>query len=292
MNKHAYLIIAHNEPEVLKTLLAMLDDVRNDIFVHIDRRARFVYESVKDYKPKHSTLVFLEHPIAVYWGDISQVQVEYMLFERAFSQGPYAYYHLLSGVDLPIKSQDYIHAFFQQNQGKEFVGFWMDAAHRRDLKRKVYRYYLFTRYFKGGNALVHSVCALSRNLFLALQKVIRYKRNQGNIVFQKGFNWVSITQAFCTYLLSQKENVFRTFRYTLCPDEIFIQTVLWNSSFREHIYNKENALIGSMRYIDWERGNPYVWQEKDTDELLSSPYLFARKFASASNVRALIRHIQ
>ena len=275
MNKHAYLIIAHNEPEVLN-----------------DRRARFVYESVKDYKPKHSTLVFLEHPIAVYWGDISQVQVEYMLFERAFSQGPYAYYHLLSGVDLPIKSQDYIHAFFQQNQGKEFVGFWMDAAHRRDLKRKVYRYYLFTRYFKGGNALVHSVCALSRNLFLALQKVIRYKRNQGNIVFQKGFNWVSITQAFCTYLLSQKENVFRTFRYTLCPDEIFIQTVLWNSSFREHIYNKENALIGSMRYIDWERGNPYVWQEKDTDELLSSPYLFARKFASASNVRALIRHIQ
>ena len=282
MNKHAYLIIAHNEPEVLRTLLAMLDDVRNDIFVHIDRRARFVYESVKDYKPKHSTLVFLEHPIAVYWGDISQVQVEYMLFERAFSQGPYAYYHLLSGVDLPIKSQDYIHAFFQKNQGKEFVGFWTDAAHRRDLHRKVYRYYLFTRYFKGGNALVHGVCALSRNLFLALQKVTCYKRNQGGLIFQKGFQWVSITQAFCAYLLSQKEHVFHTFRYTLCPDEIFIQTVLWNSPFREHIYNKENALIGSMRYIDWERGNPYVWQEKDTDELLSSPYLFARKFASAN----------
>lgn len=292
MNKHAYLIIAHNEPEVLRTLLAMLDDVRNDIFVHIDRRACSVYESVKDYKPKHSTLVFLEHPIAVYWGDISQVQVEYMLFERAFSQGPYAYYHLLSGVDLPIKSQDYIHAFFQKNQGKEFVGFWTDAAHRRDLHRKVYRYYLFTRYFKGGNALVHGVCALSRNLFLALQKATRYKRNQGGLIFQKGFQWVSITQGFCAYLLSQKENVFHTFRYTLCPDEIFIQTVLWNSPFREHIYNKENALIGSMRYIDWERGNPYVWQEKDTDELLSSLYLFARKFASASNVRALIRHIQ
>ena len=50
MNKHAYLIIAHNEPEVLRTLLAMLDDVRNDIFVHIDRRARSVYESIKDYR--------------------------------------------------------------------------------------------------------------------------------------------------------------------------------------------------------------------------------------------------
>ena len=28
--KHAYLIIAHNEPDVLKTLLLMLDDERND----------------------------------------------------------------------------------------------------------------------------------------------------------------------------------------------------------------------------------------------------------------------
>ena len=73
MNKHAYLIIAHNEPEVLRTLLAMLDDVRNDIFVHIDRRACSVYESIKDYKAEHSALIFLEHPIAVYWGDISQV---------------------------------------------------------------------------------------------------------------------------------------------------------------------------------------------------------------------------
>ena len=290
--KHAYLIIAHNEPDVLKTLLLMLDDERNDIYLHVDARAVELFDRFKDFQVKKGKLIILGNRMAVHWGDISQVEVEYRLFETALENGPYAYYHLLSGVDLPIKSQDYIHAFFQKNQGKEFVGFWTDAAHRRDLHRKVYRYYLFTRYFKGGNALVHGVCALSRNLFLALQKATRYKRNQGGLIFQKGFQWVSITQGFCAYLLSQKENVFHTFRYTLCPDEIFIQTVLWNSPFREHIYNKENALIGSMRYIDWERGNPYVWQEKDTDELLSSLYLFARKFASASNVRALIRHIQ
>ncbi len=282
MDKHACLIIAHNEPEVLWTLLEMLDDARNDVYLHVDRRASSLYESAKGYKPKNATFVLLEHPIPVYWGDLSQVEVEYMLFERAFSQGPYAYYHLLSGVDLPIKSQDYIHTFFRKHQGKEFVGFWTDAAHRRDLNRKVYRYYLFTRYSKGGNAFVHGICALCRNLFLALQKVTRYKRNHGNLVFRKGFNWVSVTQDFCAYLLSQKESVFHTFRYTLCPDEIFVQTVLWNSPFRERIYNEADVLAGSMRYIDWKRGNPYVWQEKDADELLASPYLFARKFASAS----------
>lgn len=280
MDRHAYLIIAHNEPDILITLLDMLDDMRNDIFLHIDKRAVTLFEVIRGYKPKYSSLIVLENAISVYWGDISQVHVEYMLFERAFSQGIYTYYHLLSGVDLPIKSQDYIHAFFKENEGKEFVGFWTDAVHRRDLNRKVYRYYLFTRYLKGGKPFVHGVCSLSRNIFLALQKITQYKRNQGNIVFQKGFQWVSITQDFCAYLLSQKEQVLHRFCYTLCPDEIFIPTVLWNSPFREHVYSMETALKGSMRYIDWERGNPYVWQEKDVNELLDSPYLFARKFSS------------
>ena len=33
-----------------------------------------------------------------------------------------------------------------------------------------------------------------------------------------------------------------------------------------------------MRYIDWNRGNPYIWRNKDYDELINSEYLFARKF--------------
>ena len=36
--KHAYLIIAHNEYPVLETLVSMIDDERNDIYLHIDLR--------------------------------------------------------------------------------------------------------------------------------------------------------------------------------------------------------------------------------------------------------------
>lgn len=39
--KHAYLIIAHNELEVLKRLISALDDERNDIYIHIDQKATF-----------------------------------------------------------------------------------------------------------------------------------------------------------------------------------------------------------------------------------------------------------
>lgn len=37
--KLAYLIIAHNEPLILKTLISLIDDVRNDIFILIDKKS-------------------------------------------------------------------------------------------------------------------------------------------------------------------------------------------------------------------------------------------------------------
>lgn len=50
--KHAYLIIAHNEPDVLSVLVRMLDDPRNDIFLHIDSKSdisRFKPDCIKNH---------------------------------------------------------------------------------------------------------------------------------------------------------------------------------------------------------------------------------------------------
>lgn len=37
-NKHAYLIMAHQNFEQLAILLELLDDIRNDIFIHVDKK--------------------------------------------------------------------------------------------------------------------------------------------------------------------------------------------------------------------------------------------------------------
>ena len=281
MIKHAFLLIAHNEPAVLQVLLRLLDDPRNDIFLHVDKRAHSLYAAVEKLQLQHATLHLLTSRMEVYWGDISQVEVEYRLFEEAFVHGPYAYYHLMSGVDLPIKTQDEIHAFFNRHAGKEFVGYWLDANHKRDVMRKVCRYHLYTKYSKGGPRWKHNGCALIRNTSLALQKVLPLRRNR-HLEFRKGYNWVSITNDFCAYLLQRKEEVFRRFKHTLCPDEIFLHTVLWNSPFKDAVFSYDDPSYGSMRAIDWKRGkhgNPYVWREEDVDALMASPCMFARKFS-------------
>ena len=106
--KHVYCIIAHNEPDLLRRLVAMIDDERNDIFLLIDQKADI--GQFEDIKTSNAGLYYSER-INVKWGDISFTEAEISVLECAFKHGPYKIYHLLSGVGLPIKSQDYIHSF-------------------------------------------------------------------------------------------------------------------------------------------------------------------------------------
>lgn len=280
--KHAYLIIAHNEFTVLKTLLKMLDDERNTIFIHIDGKATTLYEQAKNLKTQKANLYLLAERINVYWGHISQVEVEYLLLETAVKQANFAYYHLLSGVDLPIQSQDTIHNFFAQHSGKEFVSFWNTPSHLKDLDRKISRYYFFAQYRRRGEKW-HTLTTPLFNIAIALQKITGIKRKK-EFEFQKGPNWFSITHSFAQYIISKKKWVLKRFNHTLCPDEIFLQTLLWNSPFKDNIFDFNNDNLGNRRLIDWKRGHPYIWQNEDFEELKQSEMLFARKFSSSQTL--------
>lgn len=288
--RHAYLIIAHNEPAVLRTLLTLLDDVANDVFLHIDRKAVVMRSMFEKWNMHQATLFLLDDPIDVRWGDISQVDVELKLFRTAHEVGGYDYYHLLSGSDLPLRPQQEIKDFFAAHAGKEFVHFWRSKSHARDLRRKVTRYYLFTQHAKTTRGFKRRVTTPVRNVVLAVQKLTGFRRRQ-EWHFCKGSNWVSITADFCDYLLVHAESIRRRMRYVLCPDEIFLQTVLWNSPFRERLYSEaDDVKHTTQRLIDWQRGCPYVWKDDDFEELMSSEALFARKFSD--DTPELLRRIQ
>ncbi len=281
MEKHAFLIIAHNEPRVLRTLLRLLDDPRNDIFLLLDARAKTLRTEFARWRQKSGGFTLLSHPPKVYWGDISQIEAEYRLFREAHAAGPYLYYHLLSGVDLPLLPMDSFHRFFAERKGKEFVSFWDDEANTRDMHRKIDRYHFFTRWKRKGT-LAHSLLAPLANVLLAVQKAAHLRRKPQGWDFRKGSNWVSVTQAFCEHLLSKEEDVMHRFRHTLCPDEIFVQSVLSSSPFRDKVHKAHGAESEtSLRLIDWqcEGPRPYVWQEKDAAAILGSGALFARKFS-------------
>lgn len=278
--KHAYLIIAHNNSFLLRFLLSLIDDFRNDIYLHIDKKSEDMYREFLSYNLMYSNLFVLRDRIDVRWGHISQIEAEYLLLKRCLKSGcNYMYIHLLSGVDLPLKSQNYIHDFFCINEGLEFVGFSKGQFNERDLKRKTEYIWILTKYLKTENRGLYIVSKIVRKLFLLVQSLFSYRKRY-DIEIKKGSSWFSITCNFAKYIVEKEQYVMRLFKNVPCCDEMFVQTLLWNSPFKEKIYNLEDEFKGCMRLIDWRRGCPYVWRKEDEMELRNSEMLFARKFDS------------
>lgn len=130
----------------------------------------------------------------------------------------------------------------------------------------------------------NSILGIIQRIDLRLQSLLGIKRNK-NTVFQKGSNWCSIKGNFDQYLLEKQIWIEDIFYDTYCCDEVFFQTVLINSKYKDNLYNLQydDAAIGNMRLIDWGRGNPYVFSSSDYDQLISSELLFARKFQWTTN---------
>lgn len=271
--KHAYLIIAHNELELLKNLISILDDERNDIYIHFDAKLN----KLPELSVSKSKLYILEKRINVCWADFSVVEAELALLRTAYSNHHYAYYHLLSGVDLPLKSQNYIHTFFDKNAGQEFIDICLyDVS--SEMERKMMRWHLFPKDFKNVGKFAF-ITRLMRATLIRIQESLGIKRNK-HIDFRKGSQWVSLTSDFTEYLLSRENIIRKIYSHTFCPDEVFIQTECWNSEFRHKLHDYSPNYRGHMRLIDWRRGNPYVWRDEDYDELMDSDRIFARKFSS------------
>ena len=112
--KHAFLIMAHDNWKILARLIKKLDHIDNDIYLHIDAKAT-IADAQKEIKDtcRFSKIYYVER-IDASWGGYSLVQCEMSLFDEA-SKKKYDYYHLLSGIDFPIKPMKEIHYFFEKN---------------------------------------------------------------------------------------------------------------------------------------------------------------------------------
>ncbi|MED4965374.1 beta-1,6-N-acetylglucosaminyltransferase [Heyndrickxia coagulans] len=281
MYKHAYLIIANRNFNQLCNLISLIDDIRNDIYILIDSKSKNVdTENIMNSTVK-SNLYFVT-PIKIYWGDFSQVLAELNLLKNAV-QRHYSYYHLLSGLDLPLQNQDFIHDFFEKNNGKQFLTYTDHSIYK---KAKVYErvkyYYHFNHvpYFKLRHILTRAE--------IEFQKIIginRWNSNQAELTF--GSNWFSINDDLANYIVDNEDWIRKHFSRTYCSDELFIHTLVSNSTFYDQVYIKEGVKDqpedkqGNLRYINWWDGSPYVWKEEDYDYLVkvrNKGYLFSRKF--------------
>ena len=273
-DKHAFLIIAHNQFDILEKLIIMLDDDRNDIFLHIDKRVEHFNKNRFSALVKHSELHFTKR-IAVYWGHSSQVDCELLLLGECLKHGPYQFVHLLSGVDLPIKTQDEIHRFFDEHPNTQFLQIgWAD----RHLYR-LEKYHFFLKHTHAPER-IKGLVNKTVNAVTAKLRINRLKK-YGDMEIVKTANWFSITGECAEYVYSKRRFIRRLTRFTVCADEMFLGTVIRSSPFWSQVYNPEPSWDGHMRYIDRIRNvgsSPHIFTINDKDHIIESKMLFARKF--------------
>lgn len=291
MEKHAYLIIAQNEFSQLEKLVSILDDIRNDIFIHIDKKRNFsknIQESIEK-KVKYSKIFWIPR-IEVNWAGPSLVQVELNLLDFATKKDSYTYYHLMSAKDLPLQTQDYIHNYFQKNP-VECVGFFSKKhfIHEKPWKRVEY-YHAFPE--KSVRSFNNKLTIFMFRVYRFLEKKIQtiFKVNlwkKYNYKIGYGTQWFSISNHLVSKIIDYKSEIIKAFKYSIFGDELLIQSFILSYPEKLNLSKKINGMDdGSKRYIDWKRsdnGGPHIWRNNELDKLKLAQeqgFLFARKFDS------------
>lgn len=271
IHKQAYLIVAHTQYKLLKELLKIIDNKNNHIYIHLDKK--FKECDIKELKEcVHFSKIFFVNRRKVGWGAYSQINLTVNMLQNANANMKYDYYHLISGVDFPLKNAEYIYNFFDCNDDIEYISY--DNKIYDNINNKRIKYYYFLQEYSRNYLIVRKI-----NLMLVkIQELLNVDRIRDiDFKLQKGANWFSITNDLVEYILTKKDWIKKYFRYSYCGDEMFLQTIVENSEFKNRVY-KGGIDQGNLRLVDWKRGSPYIWKNEDKLELLNSKCLWARKF--------------
>jgi hypothetical protein len=283
--KIAYVILAHQYPDLLSRLVERLSCPYADFFIHIDRS--------KDIKPFQASLSRIKIGVSSVtfikrtrspWGSIGLVKATLDAFIKILqSLTIYDYVIILSGQDYPLKSNNEILSFFKENYGKNYMSYFLctDDICKEEWKLKIvtnrlgkYHINLFGKryeYPSESNILLN---------FFFSTFLEKERRHPCYLKPYADSQWFCITIDAVKYILNFIEmhpDFLHYHRYTYIPDELFFQTILLNSegSLRESIVNN------NLKYIDWSKPDvfhPMIFSENHFTELMASKKLFARKF--------------
>lgn len=135
MLQHAFLMMVHRSPELFGRIVHILAKENHHFFVHVDKKVK----NFSDYERAVSDVegVTFIPRISVYHGTRTQIFCELALYHAALDSGVNLdYFHLISGQDYPLRSNEQFDDFFEKNRGKSFMYLDTDAQREEWMKYK------------------------------------------------------------------------------------------------------------------------------------------------------------
>lgn len=272
--RHAYLFLLHDVNPIFERCIRLIDHPRNDIYIHMDKKCKdFKMEYYKDFI-RYSNIYMTDKRYNCAWGGYSLVAAEMELIKCAYCKGEYAYFHLMSGSDMPLVAQSTIHDFFERNNN---VICLESADVGRDPKRykRVDVYKFFSEYVHRRNKVLNLFFLYMEKASTFIQRYIMRIDlvKKKNIILKFGSQWWSLPSNAVKVLIEKENRIKECFRFSIIPDESFVQTILAESGLGDNFPSNK-------RFIRWtgRTNHPDTLTMEDYDGLRNSGCFFARKF--------------
>jgi hypothetical protein len=276
----AYLILAHANPEHLQRLIARLRSDNAMFFLHVDKKT-----NLAPYTPLQADDVRLvPGPVAVHWGDFSQVDAIMKLMTTALAAGTFDRFVLLSGADYPLWPTADIDDFFAAHPQDEFINMVPMPCEAAGKPLARLTTYILRPTLSAPSRLALRVLLKAR--VLPRQRDLR--RALGPLQPYGGSTWWALTRTACEYIVQfaqRNPGLVRFFKGTQYADETFLHTILGNSPLLANVRR-------NLTYTDWSAGGAspanisarhvdYFSKTKQFapgDIYGTGPMIFARKF--------------
>lgn len=288
----AFLISAHTDPLHLDRLIKSLPE-ESDFFIHVDAKSdlKIFEDRIRDDRVK-----FVLPRINVTWGSIKQVEYQMVLIKSALeSQNNYDYFVSMSGLDYPVWSNNKITNYFTTNKGKEYIqGICMTNQGKDARLYRQYRLLSQKPWAMGSLGSKFRVALRHIISFAGIVKPLTFKADGKEYQLYKGSSWWAITPDLAEYALktwNSNSQYVRYFKTSFGPDETFIQTLAFNSSFADRcILTKGNMPdfdnLTPLTYIYY---HPIIkiLNEEDYDTIINSGKMFCRKTITGKSDKLL-----
>lgn len=290
--KIAHLILCHNDPQHITRLCKRLSEF-SDVYVHVDAQSDL--SLFTNDLQSLSNIHFLSKRIDIKWGSFLAIQAVMELLRKAMGTDTYDRYVLLQGADYPIMSNSEIVDYFDVHKDVEFIrGCRLSESNLSYFRRKQYGYWFYLH----RNIFTR----LHNNLWVKAFDLFPLKMRKGYVCSDNrkmelywGSAQFSITGTAAQYLLDYYDrhpDFNRYFVHAFPCDEMYVQTVLFNSPFLEKTMcgieapfpNPDHFL--AVHYFEYPT-QIRIWKEDDFDFLRSTGKVYCRKVNTETSAKLL-----
>lgn len=286
----AVLILAHKN---FNQVIELCDLLRPtfEVYMHIDSKA----ELKEEQKQKLQELdVHFFSKYDVKWGSYSIVKATIDMMKMALANPEIKYFHLISGQDWPLMNPSKLYQIFENNN-KIYMNYWRAVDMRKAGEPEIW----WTKYYFNYDQINRRTTfgKIYHRILLFAQTVLRINKLKKFNLDEKriyaGQEWVDVPRDALAYAINyydksaDLQNVFRT---SFCSDEMWLQTVLCNSKYKNRIDKNIHHYL-RMVHKPGHGSRPAVLNENDYSKIAHGEYWWGRKIERPYSNR-LIKLIQ